>query len=167
VKPDFDWDARADEWRRNGFSFALRILGNGDDAADAVQESLSILWARRQSIRRSQDPVAWFFRVLRNHCIDQLRKRRVRHHQPLDAENLADAPNHRPDAIAQNGEFRARLARELENLDVNHREMLILRDHQDLSYTQIAEILAVSPATVASRLHRARTMLRERLKDCL
>jgi len=167
VEPDFDLDALVDGFRRKGFAFAFRMVGNADDAADAVQEALSVLWARRHDIRRGQDPAAWFFRVLRNHCVDQLRKCRLRRYEPVDAANLPDARTDRPDALAEHHEFDARLAEELERLDPAYREILLLRDYQNLSYAQIAEVLAIRQGTVMSRLHRARMILRERLKGFL
>lgn len=167
METDLDLDALAKRFQRKGFALAIHMLGNADDAADAVQEGLCVLWSRRKQLRKGQDPAAWFFRVLRNHCIDQLRKRRLRRPGSADLEDRPGAAADRPDVGAERHEFNVRLVRELEKLDLPHREILLLRDFQDLSYSQIAEVLVISQGTVMSRLHRARMLLRERLKDCL
>ncbi|MCH8252037.1 MAG: RNA polymerase sigma factor [Planctomycetes bacterium] len=155
-------NALLDGYRRKGFAFALRMLGNADDAADAVQDGLGALWAKRAELRQDHDPTAWFFRVLRNRCIDQLRRRRVRKHDGVDPASLVDTSASDPVAAAQMGEFRERLRDELEKLEPAHREILLLRDYNDLSYAQIAEILSIAQGTVMSRLHRARMLLRKR-----
>jgi len=167
VEADLDFDALAERFRRKGFAVALHMLGNADDAADAVQEGLSALWTRRQEIRPGSDPTAWFFKVLRNRCVDQLRRGRVRRAETTDGTELPDRRAARPDAAAERNEFRVRLRQELAQLDLPHREIVILRDLEGLSYAQIAEVLGVAPGTVMSRLHRARMMLRERLQDLL
>lgn len=167
VDAESELDGFAERFQKKGFALAIHLLGNADDAADAVQEGLSVLWSRRKDLRSGQDPAAWFFRVLRNHCIDQLRKRRLRRHRSAEAEDPPAATADRPDAGAEQREFNVRLVCELEKLDLPHREILLLRDFQELSYSQIAEVLGVSQGTVMSRLHRARMLLRERLKDFL
>lgn len=150
---------------RKGFAYAVRMLGNADDAADTVQESLGILWSKRRSLQN--EPTAWFFRVLRNRCIDTLRKRRLRRHASIEPDGGVAPRDNRPDRIAERDEFRNRLARELDNLDPSHREILLLRKEQNLTYAQIAQVLAISQGTVMSRLHRARMNLRDRLKDVM
>ena len=167
VETDTDLDALVEGFRRRGFAFAFRMLGNADDAADAVQEGLSILWARRGDIKQGRDPAAWFFRVLRNHCIDQIRRGRLRRCESIETAHVADPRTDEPQAVAQRDEFKARLSEALDELDPAHREIVLLRDEQDLSYAQIAEALGITPGTVTSRLHRARMVLRERLKDLL
>ncbi len=85
----------------------------------------------------------------------------------MEAADLADPRMDGPDTVAQRAEFNARLSEELQRLDSAHREIVLLRDCQDLSYAQIAEILGIAQGTVMSRLHRARMTLRERLRDLL
>lgn len=167
MDPDCDWDRAADRLGRKGFAYAIRLLGNADDAADAVQESLGILWSRRRTLRHDRNPAAWFFKVLRNRCIDALRKRHRRRHASIEPDGGVDPRDDRPDRIAERDEFRDRLARELENLESSLREILLLREEQNLTYAQIAEVLAIPQGTVMSRLYRARMNLRDRLKDVL
>ena len=164
---DSDLESLLDGYRRKGFVFAVRILGNGDDAADAVQDGLRALWQHRDEIRCKQEPHVWFFRVLRNRCIDQLRKRRLRRQESLDMDGSADSHSPGPAAAAQCSEFDAHLRSEVERLDAKYREIVLLRDFLDLSYAQIGEVLSLAPGTVMSRLHRARMILRDRLKDLL
>ncbi len=166
VETDRDLEAMLDGYRRRGFALALQLLGDADDAADAVQDGLGKLWANRRAIQRGRDPTAWFFRVLRNVCIDRMRRRPRRRHAALDVEPV-DRKTATPLEQAESSEFRERLAGELGNLTPAYREIILLRDFQDLSYAQIAEVLGISQGTVMSRLHRARMILRDRLKEWL
>lgn len=165
VESDVDLDALLDGFGRKGFAFALHMLGDADDAADAVQEGLSALWSNRQRIRRGHDPAAWFFRVLRNQCIDQLRRRKIRRHETVVGPGPTDERTRSPEVAAQQNEFVSRLREELAGLDSEHREIVLLRDFHGLSYAQIADVLSIPAGTVMSRLHRARMSLRDRLKD--
>ncbi len=152
-------------FQRQGFVFAVYMLGNADDAADAVQDGLSAAWNHRDVVRSAHDPTAWFFRVLRNKCVDRLRERSKRR-----TEELFDAADQRAsdgESDAARRELAEALRVELSKLDPVHREMLVLRDVQGMSYAQIADVLSIPAGTVMSRLHRARMTLRDRLKGAL
>ena len=99
--------------------------------------------------------------VVRNGSLDVLRRRK-----PQDAEALAhQADNNKtPDAAAKRNELTVLLKRELNSMPQDQQEIILLRDHQDLSYAEIAEVLAMPAGTVMSRLHRARNELRNRMK---
>ena len=103
----------------------------------------------------------WFLRVVRNRCIDLLRRRRP---TGVDVELLPD-PGVSPVDRVQKQERDASLRRALGALNPDHRQVLVLRDYLDLSYAEIAAVLDVAPGTVMSRLHRARMNLKEQLED--
>ncbi len=154
-----------EQFRRKGFVFAVYMLGNPDDAADAVQDGLRAALQHQNAVRGARDPAAWFFRVLRNKCIDRIRDRSKRKH-----DELFDATDGRrrsaEDQLASR-ELGEALRRELGKLEPVHREILLLRDVHGFSYARIADVLSIAPGTVMSRLHRARLTLRDRLKDQL
>lgn len=154
-----------EQFRRTGFVFAVYMLGNADDAADAVQDGLSVAWQHQHTVRGADDPSAWFFRVLRNKCVDRLRDRTKRRHEALI--NPADTRSTNAVDRVSTEELSASLRRELAALEQMHREILLLRDVHGFSYARIAEVLSIAPGTVMSRLHRARLTLRDRLKDQL
>ena len=147
---------------RSGFTYAWQMLRNHDDALDAVQSSMSAVWDTRERLEPGRDPRAWFFRVLRNKCIDLLRSRRGRTPAPLQSEP-ADRGSNDPADAASRREQVDRLRAELDRLPDEMREIILLRDYHDLPYAEIAEVLAIPQGTVMSRLHRARSALRERM----
>ena len=84
-------------------------------------------------------------------------------------EALADQPdnNQNPDVSTERNELTVLLKRELNSMPQDQQEIILLRDYQDLSYAEIAEVLAMPAGTVMSRLHRARNELKNRMKKYL
>lgn len=155
------------EYRLRAFHYALQTVGNADDAMDITQEAFLRLhrhWRRRDPER----PLApWLYSVVRNLAIDVLRKRGVRKETDMDAALPAPSPLASPEAAAGNSELSGHLWREIQRLPDVQREALLLRDWHGLSYAEIAEATGTNATTVNSRLHDARTRLRERLRRYL
>lgn len=147
---------------RRGFAFAWQMLRNHDDALDAVQATMAAVWRSRKRLRPGPELRGWFYRVLRNRCIDVMRRRRVQRAGPLEVDppdRGASDPAH--DAARQ--EELERLRRVLRQMPDEMREIILLRDFHDLSYAEIAGVLDIPTGTVMSRLHRARSALREQM----
>ena len=134
-------------------ALAIQILGNSDEAADAVQEAMAKVLGRPGSYDPKKGSLApWFMRLVRNHCIDLLRRRRS---EPLDADALrAASPG--PEAFAAAAQRDEAVRSALAALSSDRREIIVLRDYLGLSYAEIAAVLDLAPGTVMSRLHRAR-----------
>ncbi len=158
--------------RRSMFLLALQLLGNRDDALDVVQDAFLRFFTtlQRFDVRRPLKP--WLYQIVRNRVIDLYRRRRVRRHEPLDRGDdgpvleLRD-PRVDPERDAARSELRSRLWRALDELSPIQREILVLRDYQDLAYAEIAAALSIPIGTVMSRLHGARKRLRKILQDDL
>ncbi len=158
--PEKTADAELEALSESGFALAIQLLGRHADAADVVQDSLrKLLHSGRFDARRG-NARAWFLKVVRNGALDTLRRRK-----PHDAEAVAALPDATPapDEAAARSELAQIIRRELDALPTEQREIILLRDFHDLSYSEIAEVLALAPGTVMSRLHRARRALRERM----
>jgi RNA polymerase sigma-70 factor (ECF subfamily) len=162
---DRELQAVLQDYAAKGFTLAFQLLGNRDDAAETVQEGLLALWRHRAKLDPSRNPKGWFYRVVRNLCVDRLRRRRLATAAPLEAAGLQDEGSADPARIVQDNEYRTRLRLQLESLPPNLREILFLRDFHDLSYAELAEVLSIPPGTVMSRLHRARMELRARMRQ--
>lgn len=143
-------------------ALATQILGNADDAADAVQDAFTTVLDRPERYDASKGPLRpWFMRIVRNRCLDMLRRRR-----PVDiaAESLpANAPG--PEEILGDRERMTTIRQALALLPAGKREIIVLRDYLDMTYAEIAEVLGIAPGTVMSRLHRARLALKEALES--
>jgi len=147
---------------RRGFTYAWQMLRNHDDALDAVQTALTAVWQHRRRLQKGRDPRGWFYHVLRNKCVDVMRSRQVR----ISAALQADPPDRIDNDPANNTDRQeqvAHLRQALAGLPEEMREILLLRDFHDLPYAEIAQVLDIPPGTVMSRLHRARSALRDRL----
>lgn len=143
-------------------ALATQILGNADDAADAVQDAFAAALGQPDRYDASKGPLKpWFMRVVRNRCIDMLRRRRPTGVSP---DTLSD-PQAGPEESASAGQRSDSIRSALATLATEKREIIVLRDYMDLSYAEIADILALAPGTVMSRLHRARLALKEALES--
>ena len=139
-------------------ALAIQILGNADDAQDAVHDALLTALGGPGAYDPGRGSLkTWFMRVVRNRCIDLLRRRRI-----VDAsvEDLAD-DSAGPEREAEIAERDQRLQQSLLALSTEQREIIVLRDYLDLSYAEIADVLEIASGTVMSRLHRARLALKE------
>ncbi len=150
----------------SGFALAVQLLRNREDAADAVQDSLhAALSKRRMFDRRRGELRGWFLKIVRNRCLDLLRKRKRQPSQPVQWSELAAPSTQQPDAAVEKQEMVNLLRNELMALPQDQREIILLRDYHDLSYAQVAEVLSIPVGTVMSRLHRARSELRRRMQE--
>ena len=158
LPPDFDMLVE------KGFALAVQILGCEQDGADVVQDSLRKLVHSRQFDAGKGSRKAFFLKIVRNAALDTIRRRK-----PHDEERVASLPDAAllPDCQAERRELGQILHRELAAMDLERREIIVLRDFHDLSYAEIAEVMNVRVGTVMSRLHRARTELRQRMKRFL
>lgn len=154
------------------FFLALQLLGNREDAMDVAQEAMLRFFTtlNRFDCRRPVRP--WLFQIVRNRVVDLYRRKRVRRHDSLDATDpegqalieLVDETVD-PERDAARSELRVRMLQALSELSRIQREILVLREYQDLSYAEIADTLNIPIGTVMSRLHGARKRLRESLQD--
>jgi RNA polymerase sigma-70 factor (ECF subfamily) len=141
-------------------ALAIQILGNADDAADAVHDAFARVLTKPGAYRPDRGALKpWFLQIVRNCCLDMLRRRRP---GTVDVDSLTDG-GAGPEQTLENSQRDRTLQVALARLPSEQREILILRDYLDLSYAEIAEVLGIAIGTVMSRLHRARLALREEL----
>ena len=142
--------------------YAARMLGDGEAARDLVQDVFLSLFERRAEARDVRSARAWLFTVARNRCLTRLRQRRNR--SRLDEQVAGGMPDASPAADEGDGEETRLVRRALAELPEEQREILILREYEDLSYREIAAIAQTTEGAVKSRLFRARQALGERLR---
>jgi RNA polymerase sigma-70 factor (ECF subfamily) len=139
------------------------LLGNEHDAADAVHDAY-LRAARSATTYAGGNARAWWLAIVRNCCLAKLSTRR--RETPLrDAENLRDdAVSSEVEDRAHAAQCRALLTEQLRALPQEFREALVLRELEDLSYREIADVLGVPIGTVMSRLSRGRALLQRALQ---
>lgn len=143
---------------------AHSITNNHAEAEDLVQDTLLRAY-RSIATFDGQHPRAWLLTILRNTNIN--RNRRQRPELLRDPDRAADrlaavASDERADAVID-AELDAEIGLALDSLDERFRRVLELVDIDGLSYAEAASVLGVPSGTVMSRLHRARTRIRDRL----
>lgn len=167
-------DAReelARRYRRPAFLFAYQLLGNREDALDVAQDSLLKFFTTLERFESHRPVQPWLFRIVRNRVVDLTRRQKVRRADSLDDPDYAHEPSAPKDAspelLAERRQLQARLWRAVQELPDKQREILVLRDYQDLSYAEISTVLGIPKGTVMSRLHGARKALRTAVLDSL
>ncbi|MFJ8164965.1 RNA polymerase sigma factor [Streptomyces sp. NPDC096136] len=139
--------------------FARSLCATPEDAEDAAQEALIILYRKIGMLRASGALASWMFRIVRNECLRRARAVvRDRDHPPA------------PRAAADSAEDEAlrhleagRVAAAVAALPPDQRRVLVMRDVQGLSGSTVADALGLSTAAMKSRLHRARATVRAAL----
>ena len=147
------------------FALALRMTGNQEDAADVAQEAFLSAWRGLPNFRGEAGFATWLYRLTSNAAIDFLRKnKRQRAEASLNDEDLglnAPDPAPTPQEQAEAQSLREAVRWGMGELSREHRQVLDLREYQELSYEEIAQRLDVDLGTVKSRLSRARSALRK------
>jgi RNA polymerase sigma-70 factor, ECF subfamily len=143
---------------------ATALLGDPDDAADAVQEAFVRAYRSLRKLREGSAFGPWYRTILRNHCMDRLRSPR-RRAMPWTERVVDPRSAVEPAApAALEREALTRVVREaLADLSPEHREILVMKEMEDLSYAEIARAAGIPAGTVASRLFHARAALAKAL----
>lgn len=152
------------------YNAAIRLVDNAEDAADVVQDAFLNAFTSLSSFKGDSEFFTWLYRIAFNTAISLKRKKRPT--VSLEAGRAGgnsidpDDPNEyiRPGAALERTEDERQLRAAMARLSHEHREALVLKDIEGLKYEEMAEILGVPVGTVRSRLHRARTELRDLLE---
>ncbi len=150
------------------YSIAFRMLRNAEDAEDAVQEAYISAFKALPNFKGQSKLSTWLYRIVVNACLMKIRKDKSRakylSEKAFDDAIVYDWKND-PEEAAVNSELRSMLESGLDLLSPDLRAVVVLRDIQGLSTEESAEALDISIASLKSRLHRARIMLRKHLDE--
>lgn len=154
------------------FRLARRLTGRDEDAEDLVQETYTRALAAQSHFATGTNIRAWLFRILRNAYIDSYRRARSSPIEPaLTGEDAFDTDASAAEPLRGDEELerlRSVVAKDIQaalaGLTLDARTVILL-DLEGLSEGELAEVLGCAPGTVKSRLSRARSALRERLRD--
>jgi RNA polymerase sigma factor (sigma-70 family) len=138
--------------------FARTLCATPEDAEDAAQEALIVLYRKIGTLRAAAALGSWIFQIVRNECI---RRSRLAFHRPLSA---AAAEPSAEDAALARLEME-RIVESIAALPPEQRAVLVLRDIQGQSGAATAQALGLSRAAMKSRLHRGRETLRLQLRE--
>jgi RNA polymerase sigma-70 factor (ECF subfamily) len=157
-------------YEKKVYSMALRMSGSAEDAFDLSQEIFLRIYRSIGLFKMESSVSTWIYRLSTNVCIDFLRRRKKRPETALiseqeDGEYENEIPDTRysPESEYDKTELREQLSKALLCLSPEHRQIVVLRDINGLSYTEIADLLGIEEGTVKSRLFRAREQLRRQM----
>lgn len=159
------------------YNVAYRILGDPSEASDAVQETFMKIFRGIKTFRGESGLKTWIYKIAISESLNRQRFwRRWRRHAPFSLDERVNResslpeivdPGPTPESALAQAEIEGVVQRALERLAVEHRIVIVLRDIEGLSYDEISEMLNLSLGTVKSRLWRARSELKEKLKSLL
>jgi RNA polymerase sigma factor (sigma-70 family) len=154
------------------YNFAFHLTYNEDDANDLVQETFLKAYRFIDSYQEGTNAKAWLFKILKNAFINDYRKK-TRQPTRVDYEDFSGYNDADEDSTTTYVDLRQEMfsgligdevTRALNELPVDFRTVILLCDVEDFSYEEIASIINIPIGTVRSRLHRARNILKEKLR---
>ena len=140
------------------------VLGPGEDARDAAQESLTKLCERLRQFRGESAFGTWLHRLVLNTCRDVVSRNAARRWEPLDEDRRLAGDEGDPVRAAALAELRVELGAHLAEIPERQAEVVVLKDALDFSFEEIASLADVPVGTAKCYAHRARERLRLRLE---
>ncbi|MFT4705524.1 MAG: RNA polymerase sigma-70 factor (ECF subfamily) [Bradymonadia bacterium] len=159
--------------QRQVFAIVFRMLGDRAEAEDVAQEVFVTVFKAIDRFRGDSKLSTWIYRIATNHCRNRIKYLGRRHHgRTKDIDDTQEStflsalsdPAPRPDAAFEGKRMEVAVQEALAAIEPDHREVIVLRDLEQLPYQEIAEILAVAEGTVKSRLFRARAALQAEIQ---
>jgi RNA polymerase sigma-70 factor (ECF subfamily) len=151
------------------YRMACSLMGSTTDAEDVLQETFLGAFNRLSAFEGRSSVKTWLVRILMNHASKFRRSKRVRRTDPLP-DQLGPASGDEGYAASSPAaavESTVDVMQMLQTLSAEHREVIVLRELQQMSYEEISEALRIPRGTVESRLHRARQELKRKYEGYL
>lgn len=154
------------------YTFSYHLTGNEEDANDLLQETLLKAWRFVDKYEEGTNAKAWLFTIAKNAFINEYR-RRVKAPNRVELQDFVTYQDREDTPLTSGMDLREEMLQYLmgdevtlaiNQLPVDFRTVILLCDIEDFKYDEIATILDIPIGTVRSRLHRARNMLKEKLK---
>lgn len=175
------FDRFVEHFRAKVFHYSWLMCGDREDAEEVAQETLLKVFESFEQLREPERVRPWVFRIAKNACLMKRRKSVFAPRRELSLEEFLPASNdageHRhieiadwsqlPDEAVLRSELRSELERAIAELPENYRAVLLLRDIEELSTEETANVLDLAIDVVKTRLHRGRLALRQKLDSYL
>lgn len=174
------FDRFVEHFRGKIFQYSWLMCGQREDAEEVAQDTLLKVFESFDQLREPERVRPWVFRIAKNACLMKRRKSVFAPKQELSLDELMPVRDGEgegkiqiadwsilPDAQALNTEMRAALDRAITSLPEIYRSVILLRDVEELSTEETAQILDITTQTVKMRLHRARLAVRQMLDEYL
>ena len=163
-----------ERYERRVINVAYRLLGDQDEAEDIAQETFLKVYLSSKSYKPQAKLFTYLYTIATNLALNRLRKKKRLRWFSLDAwkeggeegggREIPADPADRPDLSFEQAEREAIVRRALDALPAAQKTAVVLNRYEGLSYKQVAEVMDISVSAVESKLHRAKQMLREKLR---
>jgi RNA polymerase sigma-70 factor (ECF subfamily) len=158
-------------WERRIYALAFGMLGREDEARDATQETFLSAFRNLRAFRGEAKVSSWLHRIAVNQCITRQRRAKVRGETALEDEFEADGASYfapaeaSPARVAESQERRLAVRRAVNGLPPDLRQIIVMKEFEELTFQEIAEALDLPLSTVKSRLYTALKQLQMRLRN--
>jgi RNA polymerase sigma-70 factor (ECF subfamily) len=156
-------------WERRIFALAYGMLGREEEARDATQETFLAAFRNLRGFRGEAKVSSWLHRIAVNQCITRQRRAKVRSESALDDEQEKDAANFAaalslsPARVTEAAQVTAAVRRAVNSLPVELRQIVVMKEFEELTFREISEALDLPLSTVKSRLYTALKQLQMKL----
>src|ERR1043165_3464678 len=154
-------------WERRIFALTYGILGREEDARDATQETFLAAFRNLRGFRGEAKVSSWLHRIAVNQCLTRQRRAKVRNESALDdapetefAATVAESPA----SVAEGRQRTVAVRRALNGLPLELRQIVVMKEFEELTFREIAETLELPLSTVKSRLYTGLKQLQLRLE---
>jgi RNA polymerase sigma-70 factor (ECF subfamily) len=162
-------------YRDKVFGLVLRMVGNREEADDLAQEVFITVLKSIHTFRGDSKFSTWLYRIAANHTKNRMKYLHRRAYKTTsELDDVAEgalvqrgAEGRTPESTLAGAQLDRAVQDAIALLDEDHREIVVLRDMEELSYEEIVEITGLAEGTVKSRLHRARVALRDHVQKRL
>jgi RNA polymerase sigma-70 factor, ECF subfamily len=157
-------------WERRIFALTYGILGREEDARDATQETFLAAFRNLRGFRGEAKVSSWLHRIAVNQCISRQRRAKVRSESALEEEQEKDASSfaapvdYSPARAAEGRQETLAVRRAINSLPIELRQVVVMKEFEELTFREIAEALDLPLSTVKSRLYTALKQLQLRLQ---
>jgi len=156
-------------WERRIFALTYGILGHEEDARDATQETFLAAFRNLRGFRGEAKVSSWLHRIAVNQCITRQRRAKVRAESALEDDeqrtNALAAPVYdSPASVAEGRQRTAAVRRALNGLPLDLRQVVVMKEFEELTFREISETLDLPLSTVKSRLYTGLKQLQMRLQ---
>jgi RNA polymerase sigma-70 factor, ECF subfamily len=157
-------------WERRIFALAFGMLGREEDARDVTQETFLAAFRNLRAFRGEAKVSSWLHRIAVNQCITRQRRAKVRNESALDVEEDKNAitfsapVRYSPSRVVEGRERTAAVRRAVSSLPLDLRQVVVMKEFEELTFQEIADALDLPLSTVKSRLYTALKQLEMRLQ---
>ncbi|HKY45008.1 MAG TPA: sigma-70 family RNA polymerase sigma factor [Pyrinomonadaceae bacterium] len=157
-------------WERRIFALTYGMLGREEDARDATQETFLAAFRNLRGFRGEAKVSSWLHRIAVNQCISRQRRTKVRSESALDEEQEKQAStfatplSFSPARVAEGRQQTMAVRRAINSLPIELRQVVVMKEFEELTFREIADALDLPLSTVKSRLYTALKQLQMRLQ---